>query len=112
MRANSDALQRKGVGAGSPGVMIRYDEDAICSFGGQRAERMRALYWDGTRLQEKQFQRPQNEPDLKLLTKQEFLRPMEGLSIIRQKASAKGKPGSVRRRRCPVFQTKGKCQQA
>lgn len=76
----------------------KLDETSIFLFCGRRADRIKALYWDGIlykRLVEKRFQWPRNEQELKLLTKQEFRWLMEGLSIVQKKAFEPGKPGSV-----------------
>ena len=80
----------------------KVEERSMFLFCGQRADRIKALYWDGTgyvllykRLQEKRFQWPRNERELKLLTKQEFRLLMEGLSIVQKKAFEPGRPGSV-----------------
>ena len=80
----------------------KLDGTSIFLFCGRRADRINALYWDGTgyvllykRLVEKRFQWPRNEQELKLLTKQEFLWLMEGLSIVQKKTFEAGKPGTV-----------------
>lgn len=78
------------------------DEESIFLFCGNRADRIKALYWDGTgyvllckRLTEKRFQWPRNEAELRLLTQQEFRWLMEGLSIEQRKAFSRSVPGSV-----------------
>ena len=78
------------------------DETSLYLFCGRRADRIKALYWDGTgyillykRLTEKRFQWPRNEAELKKLTQQEFRWLMEGLSIAQTKAFVPGKPGTV-----------------
>lgn len=78
------------------------DEESLFLFCGKHADRIKALYWDGTgyvllykRLKEKHFQWPRNENELKLLTQQEFNWLMEGLSITQKKAFRKSKPGTV-----------------
>jgi transposase len=47
------------------------------------------------RLDEKRFQWPRNENELKLLTRQQFRWLMEGLSINQKKAFQPSKPGTV-----------------
>ena len=78
------------------------DETSLYLFCGRRADRIKALYWDGTgyillykRLTEKRFQWPRNESELKRLTLQEFRWLMEGLSIPQTKAFVPGKSGTV-----------------
>ena len=78
------------------------DETSIFLFCGHRADRIKALYWDGTgyvllykRLVEKRFQWPRSEDDLKLLTRQQFTWLMEGLSIVQTRAFVKGEPGTL-----------------
>ena len=78
------------------------DETSLYLFCGRRADRIKALYWDGTgyillykRLTEKRFQWPRNESEMKKLTLQEFRWLMEGLSITQTKAFVPGKPGTV-----------------
>ena len=75
------------------------EETSLYLFCGRRADRIKALYWDGTgyillykRLTEKRFQWPRNEAELKKLTQQEFRWLMEGLSITQTKAFVPGKP--------------------
>ena len=78
------------------------EETSLYLFCGRRADRIKALYWDGTgyillykRLTEKRFQWPRNEAELKKLTLQEFRWLMEGLPITQRKAFVAGKPGTV-----------------
>jgi len=78
------------------------DESSIFLFCGRQADRIKALYFDGTgyvllykRLTEKRFQWPRSEAELRLLTRQEFRWLMEGLSITQTKAFHPGKPGTV-----------------
>lgn len=78
------------------------DETSLFLFCGRKADRMKALYWDGTgyvllykRLSEKKFQWPRSEDELRRLTQQEFRWLMEGLSIAQKKAFTRGKPGTI-----------------
>ena len=78
------------------------DETSLYLFCGRRADRIKALYWDGTgyillykRLKEKRFRWPRNEAELKKFTQQEFCWLMEGLSITQTKASVPPNPGTV-----------------
>ena len=78
------------------------DEESLFLFCGHKADRIKAIYWDGTgyillykRLWEKRFQWPRNEYDLKQLTPQEFRWLMEGLSICQKKAISRRKPVKV-----------------
>lgn len=81
---------------------MELDEKSLFLFCGRKADRMKALDWDGTgyvllykRLKEKRFQWRRTEADLKSLTQQEFRCLMEGLSITQTKAFKSGKPGAV-----------------
>jgi len=78
------------------------DESSLFLFCGRKADRMKALYWDGTgyillykRLNEKRYQWPRSEAELKALTQQEFRWLMEGLSIAQTKAFVRGRPGNI-----------------
>jgi len=73
------------------------DESSLFLFCGHRADRIKALYWDGTgyvllykRLTEKRFQWPRNAQELKRLSPQEFRWLMEGLEICQKKAFVPG----------------------
>ena len=98
MRLHIDGLVAK--------VQLEYgrqlEETSIFIFCGRKADRIKAIYWDGTgyillykRLDELRFQWPRNENELKLLTRQQFRWLMEGLSIAPKNAFKSGKPGTV-----------------
>lgn len=78
---------------------VEPNEESLFLFCGRRADRIKALYWDGTgyillykRLSKKRFQWPRNQEELRLLTRQEFRWLMEGLSITQTRAFVPGKP--------------------
>lgn len=78
------------------------DDESLFLFCGHKADRIKAIYWDGTgyillykRLREKRFQWPRNESELKRLTQQEFRWLMEGLEICQKKAISSGHPCTV-----------------
>ena len=97
MRLHIDGLVAK--------VQLEYgrqlEETSIFIFCGRKADRIKAIYCDGTGyillykcLDELRFQWPRNENELKLLTKQQFRWLMEGLSIAPKNAFKAGKPGT------------------
>lgn len=80
----------------------RIEEETVYLFCGRRADRIKALHWDGTgyvlmykRLSEKHFQWPRKEHGLKQLTEQEYRWLMEGLPIVQKKAFKAGAPSIV-----------------
>lgn len=81
---------------------LELDETSLFLFCGRKADRMKALYWDGTgyvllykRLSARNFQWPRSEEALRQLTQQEFRWLMEGLSIAQRKAFVRGKPETI-----------------
>lgn len=78
------------------------DEESLFLFCGHKADRIKAIYWDGTgyillykRLREKRFQWPRSEQELKKISAQEFRWLMEGLEIYQKKAIGRGHPAAV-----------------
>jgi len=72
---------------------VEMEEGVLFLFCGQKADRIKGLYWDGTgyvlvykRLSNNRFKWPRNEDDLKQITAQEYRWLMEGLSIYQTKA--------------------------
>ena len=75
------------------------DETSLYLFCGRRADRIKALYWDGTgyillykRLSNGRFQWPRSEAELRFLAPQSFRWLMEGLKVEQKTAIRKGKP--------------------
>jgi len=73
-------------------------EGSLFLFCGRRADRIKALFWDGTgyvllykRLADSRFQWPRNPQELKQITPQEFRWLMEGLSIYQARSIQKTK---------------------
>ena len=75
------------------------DETSLYLFCGRRADRIKALYWDGTgyillykRLTEKRFQWPRSEAELRKLTLQEFRGSWRGCPLPRRRRLFRGSP--------------------
>lgn len=66
----------------------KMESGSLFLFCGRRADRIKALFWDGTgyvllykRLSDQRFQWPRSGKELKLISSQQFRWLMEGLSI-------------------------------
>lgn len=97
---------RKQIDGLSAIVRIQYekefDEETLFLFCGRKADRIKALYWDGTgylllykRLVNQRFQWPRNESELKQVTQQEYRWLMEGLSIYQKRVIKETEPGRM-----------------
>lgn len=79
-----------------------FDEESLFLFCGRKADRIKALLWDGSgyvllykRLTGQQFQWPRSEAELIQITPQQFRWLMEGLSITQKKVIHNTEPARM-----------------